>query len=337
MVQFDSGLMCPLKMAEVALGSGELSFTRGLSPVMRKQFPSVLLLAIGLQLQAHAGQAAAASDASQLRDLARVHRWQEVVSQAREAIQRDPQNRQAYFWQGSAELETQEFVQAVKSLRAAQKLGLDDAPLHEQLGLAYYRLNQFVLFEREMNLAIDRDSKDFLPHYYLGFYQLTIRSDMGQARHYFAAAAALAPADWKVMYQQGNCWEKEGQNDKAREYYLRSVELIEKGNVQFGWPFQGLARIVLQENPGAAVEYAEQAVKRTPHEYSNYLMLAHAYKEVGQMDKAIEAAKQAVVENPSDAETRYFLFQLYRKVGASEAAAQELAIFRELQATYGTQ
>ena len=302
---------------------------------MRKHFPSVFFLCIGLQLQAPALQDAA-SDPGAMRALARGHRWQELASQAREEVQRDPQNRQAYFWLGSAELELQEFVQAVQSLRAAQKLGMDDAPLHEQLGLAYYRLNQFVLFEHEMAAARERDPRDFLPYYYLGLYQLTIRSDLGQARQYFDAAAVLAPADWKVMFQQGNCWEKEGQNDKAREYYLRSAAAVEKDNAQFGWPFQGLARLAMNKSPQQAVEYAKEAVQRTPHEYSNYLTLARAYSQLKQTDKAIEAAKQAEQENSSDMETRYLLFMLYRNAGAKEAAAQELATFKELQAAYGT-
>jgi len=303
---------------------------------MQMRFASVVLLILGLQLQAQVVHDAA-SDARVLLDLAREHRWQELSLRARDAIQRDPENRQAYFWLGSAEMETQEFMQAVQSLRAAQKLGLDDAALHEQLGLAYYRLNQFVLFEREMNAAVERAPQDFLPHYYLGLYQLTIRSDLGLARQQFDAAAVLAPADWKVMYQQGNCWEKEGQNEKAREYYLRSAAAVEKDNAQFGWPFQGLARLAVDKSPGEALECAKEAVQRTPHEYSNYLTLAHAYKALDQTDKAIEAAKQAVAENSSDAETRYFLFMLYRKSGAREAAAQELTTFKELQAAYGSQ
>lgn len=302
---------------------------------MLKQFPGVLLLCIGLQLQAYALQDGA-SDTGVMRALADGHHWQELASQAREAVERDPQNRQALFWLGSAELGLQEFVQAVHSLRAAEKLGMDDAPLHEQLGLAYYRLNQFALFEREMALARERDSKDFLPHYYLGLYQLTIRSDLGKARQHFDAAAALAPADWKVKFQQGNCWEKEGQSDKAREYYLQSAAAVEKDNAQFGWPFQGLARLVMDKNPEQALNYAEEAVQRTPHEYSNYLTLARVYAQLKQTDKAIEAAKQAEQENSSDMETRYLLFMLYRNAGEKDAAAQELATFKELRAAYGT-
>ncbi len=300
---------------------------------MQRQLLLVLLSCMYLQVQAHARQ----ENAGDLRALALAHRWQELSSRAGEAVRLDPQNRQAHYWLGSAELELLQFVPAVQSFREAQKLGLDDAPLHEQLGLAYYRLNQFMLFEREMNAAIERDPKDFLPQYYLGLYQLMLRSDLVLALQHFQAAGALAPNDWKVLYQQGNCWEKQGRNEKAREYYLRSAAAVEKENAQFGWPFQGLARLILTQDPAAALKYAEQSVERNPHEYSNYLTLARAHNELGETQKAIEAAKLAVAENPDDADTHYLLFRLYRKIGEKDAATLELATFKELQAAYGTQ
>lgn len=268
-------------------------------------------------------------------ELAREHRWQELASLAGDAAQKNPLDAQALFWLGSAELELQHFIRAEQALRAAEKLGLDDAALHEQLGLAYYRLNQFLLFEREMDLAAQRNPRDFLPPYSLGLYQLTVRSDLPKALADFDAAASLAPDDWKVMYEEGNCWEKQGRNDKARDYYVRSAASVEKNNQAFGWPFQGLARLALQENPSEALEYAKKAVDREPQEYSNHLVLARVYSQLGRDSEAITEAKAAVAENPSDSDTRYLLFRLYRRTGANDAAAQELQTFKELKAAYG--
>lgn len=265
------------------------------------------------------------------------HRWRELSALAARITAKNPQDAAAFYWLGYAELELQHYIPSEQAFRSAQKLGMNSAALHEGLGLAYYRLNQFILFQSEMNLALQLDPKDSTPDYYLGLYQLTVRSDLPQALHFLDKAAELKSDDWKVLYEQGNCWEKQGQFDKARAYYLRSVDAVEKNNQNFGWPFQGLARLALQKNPREALEYAKNAVQREPQEYSNHLVLARAYSDLGDNANAIEEARESASENPSDTESRYLLFRLYHRIGDNQAAMQELQTFKLLQAAYGPQ
>jgi tetratricopeptide (TPR) repeat protein len=279
----------------------------------------------------------ATSPGTAMNSLVQQHRWREASALAAQMTATNPQDAAAFYWRGYAELQLQNYIPSEQAFRSAEKLGMNSPPLHEGLGLAYYRLNQFILFEREMNLAAQLDPKDATPDYYLGLYQLTIRSDLPKALLFFDKASELKPNDWKILYEEGNCWEKQDQGEKAREYYLRSADAVEKNNQDFGWPFQGLARLTLQKNPREALEYAKKAVQREPREASNHLVLANAYSELGDTTEAIKEARTSASQNPSDTESRYLLFRLYHRVGDNQAAAQELKTFKMLQAAYGSQ
>ncbi len=279
----------------------------------------------------------AASPNATMNGLVRQHRWSEVSALATRMAASNPHDASAFYWRGYAEMQLRHYIPSEQAFRTAERLGMNSPALHEALGLAYYRLNQFILFEREMNLAAQLDAKDATPHYYLGLYQLTIRSDLSQALGSLEKAEELTPGDWKVLYEEGNCWEKQDQGEKARAYYLRSADAVEKNNQNFGWPFQGLARLALQKNPHEALEYAKKAVQREPSEASNHLVLAKVYSELGDAAEAIKEARASASENPSDTESRYLLFRLYHQVGDNQAAAQELQTFKLLQAAYGSQ
>ena len=135
-----------------------------------------------------------------LSSLVRQHRWREVSSLASEMTRNNPQDSAVFYWLGYGELELQHHIRAEQAFRTAEKLGMNNSALHEGLGLAYYRLNQFILFEREMKLAAQLDTRDPTPSYYLGLYQLTIRSDVPQALRFLDKAAELRPDDWKILY-----------------------------------------------------------------------------------------------------------------------------------------
>ena len=93
---------------------------------------------------------------------------------------------------------------------APAKIGLEYALSHEGLGLAYYDLNQFFLFEEQMKKAAALDPQDSTPYFYLGLYRWSIRSDAAGALGFFDKALQLHPDDWKSLYQAGNCLEQLG-------------------------------------------------------------------------------------------------------------------------------
>ena len=272
---------------------------------------------------------------SAMNDQVRQHHWPVVAALAQERIQRSSKDVIALYWLGTARLQLGDFIGSEQAFRSAEKFGMDSSLLHEGLGLAYFRLNQFFLFEQEMKRASEQDPKDLTPNYYLGLYHLTIRSDISEALHFLDQATQLQPNDWKSLYEEGNCFEKLGKSTEARQYYIRSAEAVQKSGQPFGWPFQGLARLALQDDAQQALGFARKAVQVEPGEYSNHLILAKVYKNQGNLADAIKEAREATAENPTDAPSRYLLFLLYRQDGEREAAQQQLKMFQTLTAVYG--
>jgi hypothetical protein len=92
------------------------------------------------------------------------------------------------------------------ALRSAQKLGLDTPLLHESLGLAYYDLHQFILFDQQMGEVGEKDPTDFRPDYYLGLYRLTVKSNTAGALTYLTVPLSFNPMIGRACMKMGTAW-----------------------------------------------------------------------------------------------------------------------------------
>jgi tetratricopeptide (TPR) repeat protein len=266
-------------------------------------------------------------------ELARANRWKEVGALADENHRKQPDDPTALYWLGISRLKLHEAVDSVQAFRSAEKLGLNTALSHEGLALAYYDLNQFVLFEEQMKKAAALDPKDSTPYFYLGLYRWTVRADAPGALEFFEKALQLHPDDWKSLYQAGNCLEQMGKLAEARDRYSKAISLVEKNGDPFGWPYQGMARLLLDDKPEAALDFARKAVSLQPDEYSNHVILAKVYERMGNLPDAIREAESATAKNPNDSTSRYFLYKLYRQAG-DPRAAQALKTFQQVKTLY---
>lgn len=269
----------------------------------------------------------------QIDELVRAKKWKGLATVTADLHRSDSNNSLVLYWLGTAHLQLHEPVPAVQAFRSAEKLNLNTALLHEGLGLAYYDLNQFELFEEQMKRAAVCDPRDSKPDYYLGFYRWTIRSDAEEALSHFENAIRLAPDDWKSIYQAGNSLEQLGRLSEARHRYEEAIALLDKNGALFGWPYQGLARLLVDENPSAALKLAEKAVNLEPKESSNHLVLAMVYEHLGNLQNAIREGQVAVDTNPHDSKTLYALYKLYRQAGDPRAKKQ-LEIFEQTKSLY---
>jgi anaphase-promoting complex subunit 3 len=269
----------------------------------------------------------------QIDELVRGKRWKELAAMTDGLRSTDPNNTNLQYWSGIAHLQLHEPVAAVQALRAAEKAGLNTVISHEGLGLAYYDLNQFTLFEEQMKKAAELDPRDAKPDYYVGLYRWTIRSDVGGALAYFEKAIALQPDDWKSLYQAGNCQEQLGKLSEAKSRYTQAIRLLDKNGAQFGWPYQGMARLLLDEDAKAALTFAEKAVSLEPDEASNHFVLGNVYQALGNPGGATREFEIAVAKNPNDSKSRYALYKLYRQAN-DPRAAKELEAFGQIKALY---
>jgi tetratricopeptide (TPR) repeat protein len=267
--------------------------------------------------------------------LAQQKRWNDVERLAQELAASNPSDPTGWYWMGVARLGGKDSIGAVQSFRSAEKRGLDTSDLHEGLALSYYDLNQFLLFEQEMQRASKLDPLDVRPYFYLGRYQELIKADFVGALAFFKQAVQIKPDDLQSVYHQGYCFAQLGQRDEARECYLKAIGLAEKQSAHFGWPYQGMAQLYLEDNPQEALGWAEKAVAVDPQEYSNHVLLAKVLEKVGKNDDAAREARAAIELNPTSSTARYILFRIYRQTGDLKAAQTELDAFQNLKALYG--
>jgi tetratricopeptide (TPR) repeat protein len=297
---------------------------------------AILFLAIPLSALAQGRSATelrVADTHPQIDSLVRAKRWKELAALTDGLRSGDPSDSNVLYWSGISHLQLHEPVAAVQALRAAEKVGLNSALSHEGLGLAYYDLNQFGLFEEQMKKAAALDPRDAKPDYYLGLYRWTIRSDVGGALAYFEKAIVLQPDDWKSLYQAGNCEEQLGKLTEAKARYAQAIALLDKNGARFGWPYQGMARLLTDEDAKAALGFATKAVTLEPDEASNHFVLANVYQQLGNLPEATREFEIAVAKNPNDSKTRYALYKLYRQAN-DPRAAKELDAFGQIKALY---
>ena len=270
---------------------------------------------------------------AQIAGLVRAKKWAELSELTGKLRRQSPRDPTTLYWLGISKLELRDALGAVQALRAAEKLGLNTAGFHECLGLAYYELNQFGLFEEQMRKAAGLDPADAKPYYYLGLYRRSIRADPFGALELFDQAIRLDPNDWKSLYQAGNCLEQLQRTKEARDRYEKAIRLVEENGAKFGWPYQGMARLLLDDDPQRALAFARKAGDLEPNEYSNHLVLAKVYEAVDRLSDAIAEARSAAVQKPTDATTSYTLYKRYKHAG-DPRSVEELKRFEEITAMY---
>jgi len=280
--------------------------------------------------------ASGAMDLNELRSYLQAQRWREAKPLADRLVNSQPQEPLAHFYLGYILLRQHDNLPAIRSLRKAERLGLKDPDLAKTLGLAYYAINQFLLFEQQMRKGIEEAPNDPWPHYYLGLYETTVTENFGEALSHFEKALNLRPDDPKILYYRGFCHEMLDQSELAEKDYEEAIQRLVSLSGPFSWPYQGLARLLAKTNPAGALHYAQLAVEKEAGVANNHVVLAKIYEELGRPQEAIEALKAAARADATQAAPHYQLYRLLSKQGNQKAAEGELGEFQKLRTLYGS-
>jgi tetratricopeptide (TPR) repeat protein len=262
--------------------------------------------------------------------------WREAKWLAEQLAARHPQEPFPHFCLGYVLLRQHDNLSAIRSLRKAERLGWKDAALPKTLGLAYYTINQFLLFKQQMQKGIEAAPNDPWPHYYLGLYEATVTEHFSEALNHFDKALTLQPDDPKILYYRGFCHEMLDQRGLARKDYEVAIQRLSHFEALFSLPYQGLARLLSTTDHAEALRYAQLAVEKESGVANNHLILAKICEELGKLPEAIEALKAAARTDPTLATPHYQWYRLLSRQGDQERASNELAEFQKLKALYGS-
>jgi tetratricopeptide (TPR) repeat protein len=211
---------------------------------------------------------------SRLSELIIHGQWSQAAELAQDLARREPNDPVISYYLGLTLMHFQDPIGAIRALRTSERFGMDAAYLHQVLGLAYYNVHQFILFQEQMKKATALAPADYKPYYYIGLYLESVSNDFTGALGYFTKARALNPEHTASWYYEGYCLEMSGKLTEARRAYESAIKLREKTQERFSLPYQGMARLRGDEVPAQALEFARKAVEIEPNLDSNHVVVA---------------------------------------------------------------
>jgi len=270
-------------------------------------------------------------------ELVRQRRWREAAAAARQALAEDPGGAQAHYLLGVALWGLEDKVGSIQALRSAEKLGLDAAYLHKTLGLAYYAVNQFRLFEQQMERAAELAPDDPAPYFRLGRYFESVHDDFERAVELYDQALARDPDHLRSHYFKGRSLALLRRTQEAERSYRSAIKLVRQQDERFSAPYRALAGLLQNDEPRRALELARQAVELEPELAENRFVLGAVHEAAGRLEKAAEAFRAALELDPEDGKTHFRLFRLYQRLDRPQQAQAHRERFEALKAVYGNQ
>jgi tetratricopeptide (TPR) repeat protein len=208
---------------------------------------------------------ASTDSARRLLELVSKQQWSETANLGQELVRQQPADPEVSYYLGIAFVHLDEPMAAIRALRAAERLGMNSAAFHQALGIAYYNLHQFILFQEQMEKSMALAPADYKPYYYVGRYFESVYGDFPSALRYFAKAAALNPELAKSWYYEGYCLEASGRTTEARSAFETAIKIVETTHEPFSPPYQGIARLLAYDDPSQALEFARKALQLEPN------------------------------------------------------------------------
>jgi tetratricopeptide (TPR) repeat protein len=267
---------------------------------------------------------------------AKTGQWDAAAESAEKLRKLYPQSGIGEFCRGYVDLKQGRYISAVRQFQAAVGRSPDVALAHLDLGLAFFALGQYRLFEEEMSWVIGKKPDEALPHYYLGLYYSGDSGKLDQAIERFQQAIKRNPNDFQSHYQLGKLLLARGDLQGARARFETAHAKASSQGVAYGQALEGLAETLLRLGDMAAgLRQAQMAVKTDPKSASARLLLGKLLVQRRETKNGIEELKLSALLDPSYAAPHYWLSRAYQQMKLTDAAEQELELFSRIKATYG--
>lgn len=245
-------------------------------------------------------------------------KYDEAIKEYVQAVEINPNDPKLHYNIGTAFQGKSDFDHAKK----AYKKALDLDPANEKARVAMESLDKIAENKKIQDLtsrAVELQNS--------GNYQEAITT--------YLAAISLSPEDAQLVYNLGTAYQASGDNEKAKEQYLKASSMksendvfknaIKQIDVQLADPF--IKSAIQKQNAsdllGAINDYSK-ALEYTPNDPQIHFNLATAYQAGKQLDNAVESYKKAVSLDPKgQAEAIFFVASIYEEQKKNKLALSE--------------
>lgn len=266
-----------------------------------------------------------------LQTLIKSRRWDQAERVATRLLAGSPANPRAFFLAGLVQFRQARYDRAIPLLKKAQDLGPEIPGLAKTLAICYFSARQHRLFESQMEHAFLQTPTDPELSFFWGLHQVSVNDNPRAAVKAFDNALRLRPSYVQALYHRGRALRKMGRKDKARIDFEASIALIEQTFFRgYSYPYQSMARLLLEDSPKGALRYALKSVEIQPRLKNTHILVGEIHWRLGQFKKATEAFEDATYLDPEDPRLHYWLHLLYQRLGKKKASKMALVEFRRL-------
>jgi tetratricopeptide (TPR) repeat protein len=268
--------------------------------------------------------------------------YEEALNAVNAAIEEDENNYIAHYYKGevlTAQAESLSDPRDRKRLYEEARSSFDTAKrimesLEEQPG-EYDQLEETVTFywAEEFNAGVNIVNNDSVA--------ATLSAPNQTAIAHFDNAATIQPDSALSYIVMSSVYFNENEVDMAVETYEIAMTLMDPPTVE---DYEYMISILLvQESYDRAVMYSEEAMEEYPDETVFVQLLADAFLQTGQQDRAVELIEGLIADDPNNPQYRRVLgTQIYQTVSrisdeVSELYEEAFELRREIRELSGNQ
>ena len=152
----------------------------------------------------------------------RLEEYQKAIECFDKAIERDPNDADAYILRGLAYHGLEQYERAIEDYDKAIELDPNDAVPYYIRGNAYYYLKQYERAIEDSDKAIGLDPNDAYAYYIRGVAYANLKQ-YERAIEDFDKAIARDPNDASAYYKRGNAYDELNQHERAIEDYGKAI------------------------------------------------------------------------------------------------------------------
>lgn len=263
--------------------------------------------------------------------LRRMRRWNDAEDQARILIRQAPADTEPLYLLAEIAMQRGDPRTATELAYRCLARGDTRPEVYKVLAVSEYSLHENDKFEAGIRAVIERNPRDVEAHYMLARYLFEVRH-YSESLKSFQTVLDLQPEHYKAHYYCGLLDVANGEDGLARAEFLSSIELLERRQAAYGWPFADLGRALNDAGElDNALGWLSRGIRNDPTCPRVYYEYARALFQKGAGAEVKDALLKALSLDPGYSEAYYLLARYYKKSGDGRAAGEALAKFRDLK------